>query len=271
MPPKLEVVTDRYARVVEQLGKRSALSLLRLWDSLTTWSESDSDIFHDAAQPFIRGAAQAAVTAAETYGATLTADPLPTSALIVEDAAARAYDPFDRLARLLSDGLDWTDAVAGGRSAARALGHDTVYRSTRQALAEIVGDTVQWQRRVTSKSCKWCLGLSDVIFDTAGKATFGHDNCDCIAVPSEAIGRHNARIRENAGFDTEAAKAERAQHDQRKSLEKQFRNARARSLSNGIESTREPDKARRQRLITRQAEWKVRAERLDQQLQALAA
>jgi len=97
------------------------------------------------------------------------------SDLLVDDAAARVMDAFDRYASMLNERNGWPDAVKAGGRVARNIGHDTAFRSARLSLGQMPG--TGWQRRVTGKSCDWCLSFARVTFPTAAAASFGHDRC----------------------------------------------------------------------------------------------
>lgn len=259
-------VADAYVSTLARISGRSSTALLKIWDGLGSWTETDSDLFHTAARPIVEAAANATIKATEAYAATLGADPGPVSPLIVPDALARMYDPFDRLGSLLANGRTWDDAVAGGRKAAGSLGTDTVYRTSRQAIAEKV-EATEWQRRVSAGSCDWCMKLSQVTFPTAEAAAFGHTKCDCQPLPKTAVGDRNKQIYDNHEFAETAE--ERAKHDQAKSLRKQHDNAKARQEQARQEQLTETDPARLERLSVREQEWETRAERADEQLRIL--
>lgn len=267
--PVPEAVTTRYAATIAHLSKRAQLDLLRLWDSLTSWDYADADSFRAAGQPIVRAAAQAALDTSSAYASLYTDGAFsPASPLIVPDAAARLYDPFDRFGHLIAEGSSWVDALDGARSAASALGQGSVYRTARQALADMIPG-VLWQRRVSGASCSWCLSRAGAIFNSAGDATFGHDNCDCLAMPVDAIGEHNDKVLAERGFDKSTAKAERVAADNRRSLRSQSKTARKHSEQARLEGLVETDPVRRERLSIREQEWETRAERAEDRLRQL--
>lgn len=257
----LEEATGRYAAQIDRLANQSRASILQLWDRLSPWTVLDADAFHAAAAPYLAATAQAAVNTATAYAQIVSPNQVGTpSPLIVQDAAARAYTPFDRVGHLIAKGVPWSDAVAEGRDAASALGHDSVYRPARQALGQALTIDHGWKRRVHPNSCDWCLELSDVEFETAESATFGHDHDKCLAVPADAIGSHNEQIISARGFNTPEAQAERATHDQRVALDKQVRTAKKHQKLAHDQIPTETDPVRRERLSIREQEWETRAE-----------
>lgn len=258
-------VADQYVATLAKMSRRSSTGLLRIWDTLTTYTETDADRFHTQALPLVEATALAALKATEAYASTL-GEPAPVSPLIVPDALARLYDPFDRIGSMIANGRSVADAVASGRTMAGSLGTDTVYRTSRQAIAESVKAT-EWQRRVSAGSCDWCMKLSRVVWPTAEAAAFGHTKCDCVPLPVAAVGDRNRKIYDAHEFAQTAD--EKAQHDQAKSLRKQFDTAKARQEQARQEQLVETDPARLERLSVREQEWETRAERADEQLRIL--
>lgn len=253
----LERVTAAYAKQVESVATETRRRLLAIWDSLAPWEPADIDKFHDIAKPLVQAAAQAGVDMTTVYAETL----FPglggqASELIAGDAAARLYDPADRIGRLVANGTSFEEAAAAARQVVDDIGHDSVYRSARQSMAEVAPPRVRWQRRATAKTCKWCLSLAAKTFDSAAQATFGHSHCDCLPVPAEATAAHNRALIDAAGGDLAVKNYKQAGQ-----LKSQERNARRRSEQARTELLTETDPARRERLSTREQEWETRAER----------
>lgn len=264
--PSAAALAGAYAGTLGRLADRTERILLVLFDSLDTYD--NGDLFHEQAQPYVAAAAQATI---DTTGGYLDASgftPSATSDLIVADAAARCFDPFDRLASDLSKGFPWGDALAGARSQAAALADDAVHRTARDAMAQMAPDHRQWYRRLSSGCCQWCMKLSAVEFRSAGDATFGHAHCRCVPIPSGEVAIHNAAIRGGEGFD---ARAEDLydQRDARRSLKKQAENAQRRSEQARTEQLTESDPVRRERLSVREQEWETRAEAAAERLRIL--
>lgn len=259
---------ERYAASTARLASRTAAGLLRLWDSLDSWTVEDSLAFHAAARPVVRSSATAALDLTRAYASTLTDQIDAPSELIVDDAVARIWDPFDRGAGRLAAGADWAEAAASAREAARALGQDTVYRTARQSIAEMVNLPGGWVRLVTGRSCNWCMSLSSVTFPTAAAATFGHSHCDCLPVPAGDGHEANARTRASAGWDDQAEARWDARADRRR-LAGQERTARRHQEQARVEQLTETDPARLERLSIREQEWETRAERAAERLRFL--
>lgn len=250
-------MTAAYGRQVEAAATETRRRLLAIWDSLAPWGDSELDQFHRIARPLVEAAAQVGVDLSTVYAETaLDSVARQASPLIVEDAASRLYDPLDRISRLMSSGSTFTEATSSARQVVDDLGHDTVFRSARQSMAEVGPQGKQWQRRVTGKSCKWCLSLASATFWSAASATFGHTHCDCLPVPVEATAAHNQAIIDAAGGDIEVRK-----YRQLSKLRQSERTARRRQEQARLEQRTEKDPARRERLSTREQEWETRAER----------
>lgn len=260
-------MTAEYARQVESVATETRRRLLAIWDTLAPWGDAELDEFHRIARPLVEAAAKVGVELTTAYAETaLGADPMAISPLIAEDAASRLYDPMDRIGRLMSNGSTFTEATVAARQVVDDLGHDSVYRSARQAMGEAGPVGKQWQRRVSGASCKWCLSLAGATFYTAESATFGHTHCDCLAVPTEATAAHNQQIIDAAGGDIEVKK-----YKQAGKLRQSERTARRRQEQARLEQLTETDPARRERLSTREQEWETRAERAAERLRLLLA
>lgn len=263
------VLTAAYAGTLDRLADRTERGLLVLFDRLPDYDPRNADRFHAQAAPLVRSSAGAAISVSRSYLANITgAQITPPPALVVADAAARLYDPFDRLGRNLNERMPWTEAVQGARSQVAALGRGAVDRTNRQALSYMGIDMRDWVRRLDSDPCQWCMKLSSVVFDTAAQASFGHDRCGCRPVPAAEVGDHNDRLREANNWDPEAERLFDTRQ-QRTSLRKQARNAERRSRDAAQEALTEPDPRRRDRLETRAQEWETRAEAANEQLRIL--
>lgn len=256
----MSAITDAYAATVQQLADEAERTLGGLWDGLGSWDEPDTARFRELAKPYLQDVARAAQLAAETYSFELTGAVPEPATLLVDDAGARVLDSFDRYARILGEGGDWESARRSGGRVARIVGHDTAFRSARITLGQLPG--TGWQRRVTGKSCDWCLSFARIVFDTAAQASFGHDYCDCLVVPTTEAARHNDQIIGERRFDPET-------YSQRRSLEQQIRTARRRQDEARTAQLDEPDPARRERLSIREQEWETRAEFAQDRLRLL--
>lgn len=260
------VLAGTYAATLGRLADTTEGLLVVLFDSLDNYENGDQ--FHEQAQPIVAAAAQATIDTTSGYLDASGFTPAATSDLIVADAAARCFDPFDRLARNLSNGMGFDEALAGARSQAGAIGDDAVHRTARNSLAQMMGGEGTWMRRLSAGCCQWCMKLSTVEFASPADCTFGHTHCRCIPVPTRNVAGHNATIRDRDGFDAQAEHL----YDQRaarRSLRNQVKTAERRSKQARIDQITEPDPARRERLSIREQEWETRAEAAAERLRIL--
>lgn len=261
---------DRYQANLEVLAGRTSAALLRAWVYASPWDFDGEGRFHAVAKPIAIGAATAAVNTSVAY-ARVSAPDLATgtpSPLIVADAGARMFTPFETLSSRLATGERWTDAVGTAREVVVALGSDVVHGPARQAVADVMPGASPWVRRLNSGACEWCLNLSGVQWPTASSATFGHSRCACVAVPVGDAGDHNDRLRAEAGFDQQAKNLYRVR-DQRARLRDSEALARRRQAQAQADQLTEVDPARRERLSIREQEWETRAEHAAERLRLL--
>lgn len=256
-----------YARQVESLATETRRRLLRIWDSLAPWGDAELDRFHAIAKPLIEAAARVSIDITTTYLESTAPGQVGTpSTLIPADASARLFDPSDRIGRLMANGATFEEATAAARQVVDDLGHDTAFRSAREAMADAAPPGKTWQRRVTGSSCKWCLSLAGAKFYSAASATFGHTHCDCLPMQTEAVAAHNQALIDAAGGDLEVRK-----YRQVGKLRQSERTARRRQAQAKADQSTETDPARRERLSIREQEWETRAERAAERLRLLLA
>jgi hypothetical protein len=264
-------VTDAaFLTLLNQLSGETRRELLGIWDALDDYGDAGASLFYELARPLIEASAAAAQDATTGYltsaGVALRA---PADPIFAADAAAKAFDPFDRLARNLASGMTWDDAVAGARSVVNSLGSDAVFRSTRDTIAQTSYRNGEWKRRLSGGCCQWCMKLSNVTFDFASQAMFGHANCRCVPLPvTPNMAARNASIRRAEGFDP-AAEERYDQGQARSRLRRSARTARERGRQAADELVTEQDPARRRRLEQRVDAWNVRAEAADRRLELM--
>lgn len=261
--PELSAVYDRQ---ITNLSTETRRRLLRIWDSLAPWTEAEIARFEEIAAPLIEAASQAAVDVTATYVEQSVGVARPTSQLIPADAAARRFDPSDRIGRLINDGMPFEEATAAGRNVVDALGRDTVHSSARQAFGEAAPPLGRYMRRVSGKTCQWCLRLAGTVWPSAADAEFGHAGCDCKADFAEAVEANNRAHVEAAG-GTQAVK----QRDRVARLKRSERIARENQERARLAQETEPDPARRERLAEREQAWETRRERKAEQVAAATA
>lgn len=261
----LEAVSATYAGQVEVLATETRRRLLAIWDSLAPWGDAELDEFHRVARPLIEASARVSVDLSTSYLETTFPGRAGTpSELIPADAAARLFDPADRIGRLIANGATFDEATVAARQVVDDLGHDTAFRSARESLADAAPPRTLWQRRVTGSSCRWCLSLASATFPSAASATFGHTHCDCLPQPVEAVAEHNRKLIDAAGGDVEVRK-----YKQLGKLRQSERTAQRRQKQARLEQLTERDPVRRERLSIREQEWETRAERAAERIRQL--
>lgn len=259
--------------ILRKLAEVSHDTILSLWDDLPTYQAKRQNEFHDAATTVLEHLAQAAYEAATEFGVMLGGTG-EASDLIVADAAARTYVPFDAMAAKLKTptGWDYSEVVAAGRDAAEAMAHDAVFRTARETVAGVAGpDFQEWGRAIGPKACTWCISMSTHVWDTAEAATFGHDRCDCVAVPVAGLGDHNSQRYEQLGTTPDQAVAKLGESSQRSKAAKAVQTARRRLNDTRSDLATETDPDRVQRLNNRERQWQTRLDRATQRLDGLKA
>lgn len=265
----VEVVpADRLHDRLERLSTRNQTKMLRLWAQFAPRGFDGQDEWHDATKPIAEAAAQAAVDLTAAYTTALGHTPEPVSPLVVAEAGARMYDPYDAMAIDLSKGIDYASALLSGGTSVEALSLDVVHQPARASLSYLAPHA-SYVRRLNSTACKWCMRFASTVFPSAVAADFGHPNCKCQPFESGVdVDSHNASVRDAAGFDAQAE--ERFDHRaQARRLKNQVKTARGRQEQARIDQRTEPDPVRRERLSTREQEWETRAEAAAERLRIL--
>jgi len=263
VPP--EAVSDTFAAQVDALAGETRRRVLAIWDTLAPWGQAELDDFHRITRPLIEASARVSIDLSTAYlEATFPGQVGTASELIPADAAARLWDPSDRIGRLMANGATFTEATDAARQVVDDLGHDIAYRSAREALADAAPPRTKWQRRVSGTSCRWCLSLASAVFPSAASATFGHSRCDCLPQPVEAVAEHNRKLIDAAGGDVEVRK-----YKQLGKLRQSERTARRRQAEARDGILTETDPLRRERLSIREQEWETRAERSAERIRQL--
>lgn len=186
MPPPPSLVEAYHHRL---LILRSSLSagLVRLWDELDLHGEDEASSFTAEATPLLSGTKAATVaTSAAFFALALSIRPAAVSAADVP-IDARITDPFLATWHALKVGRPPAEAIAAGRSQAEATGYDFVQSTARRTgdhVARASGRSVRWQRIPGGNACAWCQLVAGQLYHSSESADFGHDRCDCIAVPA---------------------------------------------------------------------------------------
>ena len=184
--PASRAPIDRYKRQIAIYRNRTAGFLVATWDGLGTYSEEDIDRFTQRTASVLAGAKTAAVgLSAAFYALSTRTRPVPVN--VAEVAVEPRYrDPFLAAWHAVGEGRPWEEAFQAGRSMAQAVGYNLVQSSARRTgdvAAAKAGRPGRWQRVPGGKACSWCLLVAGQTYASAESADFGHDRCDCDAVP----------------------------------------------------------------------------------------
>ena len=258
-----------YHRRILRLGDGAGAALVLAWDALGGYDPADSLRWHSTAAPMLTGAAEASLALTSTYSTHSFGTAAAPSPLIAADASARAFDPFDRLASQLAQGATLDLAIRSARAVVAAIGQDSVIRTARQSIGEIIPQTrTTWTRRLNPGACDWCKSLAGVIFDSAHAASFGHDNCGCVPMPTAEVGDANRTLLTAEGWSDDSERRFRRRSEEAQ-LRRSERTARKRQAQARAGQLTETDPARRERLSIREQEWETRAERAAERLRLL--
>lgn len=186
MPPSPQLVELYHHRLLI-LRSSVSLALVRLWDDLDSHSDDDATAYAKSASPVLLGAKTATVaTSAAFFALALGQRPAAVSAADVP-TVSRITHPFLATWHALSEGRSPDDAIAAGRSQAEAVGFDFVQSTARRTgdhVARASGRSGPWQRIPGGNACAWCQTVAGQLYKTSESADFGHDRCDCVAVPA---------------------------------------------------------------------------------------
>lgn len=185
MPPS--DVEALYHQRLAAYRERTSAGLTAAWDELDTYGDEDMETYIARVTPLLEGAKAATVaTSAAFFALTLGIRPAPVSASDV-DVEPKVTHPFLAMWHALKEERPLEEAIAAGRSQAQAVGYDFVQSTSRRTgdhVASASGQRVRWRRVPGSDACSWCKTVAGQNYRTAASADFGHNRCDCIAVPT---------------------------------------------------------------------------------------
>lgn len=186
MPPS-DTQVARYRRLIGQYRNATSAALVAAWDGLASITDDDVDTFIRRTAPTLTGAKAAVVATSAAFFALATS----TRPVAVRpddvNVEARITHPFLAAWHALAEDRPYAEALEVGRSQANAVGFDFVQSTSRRtgdAVAGAAGKRVRWQRVPGLKACAWCELVAGQLYASAESADFGHDRCDCVAVPA---------------------------------------------------------------------------------------
>lgn len=187
MPTPDVAATLRYETLVDRYRLAAAAFLAALWASLERYGDEAEEEFAVTAAPRLDGFKRTTVSVSAAYFATV----LGVRPVGIDPARVlsrpRLRDPFLAARHAVSEGRMWDEAYQAGRSMAEAVGFNFVQstaRRTGDVVAEESGlEVVGWRRVPSAAACPWCHLIATQLYRSSESADFGHDRCDCNAVP----------------------------------------------------------------------------------------
>jgi hypothetical protein len=230
---------------VARISQGAVATKASAWDSLGSWNRADIARYDAVAVRVDAAAKQAAVSSSEGFYATLTERPVVgLSADSVPSIRPDPRDPFTTVWHQLKMGTQFDDALASGRAVLEGTTTKHIVNTSRMtgdAWAEASGVRMMWRRVLTGVSCEWCALVSTQAYRSAASATFGHDTCDCLVVPTEDPG-YSQNVRRRGVLDQGLADRLDSMGVQRRVAEQQ---ASSRSLNAAANAERRRDEALR--------------------------
>jgi hypothetical protein len=185
--PAPDALVARYRRQLQIYRDRTAGILMAAWDAMPTHDRADIERFVKRTAPTLVGAKTATVAlSAGFFALALGIRPVAVDPADIELAFA-ADAPFLAMWHALSLGRPFAEAFEAGRSVAESVGFDFVQSASRRTgdfVAEASGRVVRWRRVPGAHACAWCHQVAGGLYRTAESADFGHNRCDCVAVPA---------------------------------------------------------------------------------------
>jgi hypothetical protein len=177
----------RHKRLVARYRLRLSAALVAAWDRLDAYDEADVERYERMTRPAVTGAKAVSVASSAAFFALATST-RPSGIRVVDvDTEPRLGDPFYAAWHAVKQDRPWEEALSAGRSMASAVGFNFVQSTVRRTgdlAADKAGWSGRWRRVPGGTSCSWCLLVAGQTYRSAESADFGHDRCDCDAVPA---------------------------------------------------------------------------------------
>lgn len=186
--PVLAQLTRRFGLSLAQITTLAAPQLQALWAKLPGYDEAQIAEFERRAGPIIATAKQATVHHAAGFYALAAGIRPPSITPNHVDVTPDLRGPFIQTWSALKHGDTEDGAIAAGFSRVEAMAANFVASASR-----LTGDAVYsqanvepqgWQREPEGNACDWCLEMAQNTYRSADSCDFGHDRCQCIAVPA---------------------------------------------------------------------------------------
>ena len=184
--PASEAAIALYHQRLALYRERTSAGLTAAWDELDTYGDEDMETYVARVTPLLEGAKAATVaTSAAFFALALGIPPASVRARDV-DVEPRITHPFLSAWHALKERRPIEEVASAGRSQAQAVGFDFIQSTSRRTgdyVARASGSDVGWRRVPGGKACAWCFRVAGQTYRTSQSADFGHDRCDCVAVP----------------------------------------------------------------------------------------
>lgn len=182
MPPSPEALR-RYKRQIAVYRDRTSALLVAEWDRLDGHDEADIATYARRTAPGLAGAKSAAVSLSAGFYALATGTRPRAVRADDIDRTPDIAGPFRATWHALSMNRPMAEALTVGRSTAEAVGFDFVQSVARRTGDLVADERTRWRRVPGGMSCAWCLDVAGQSYSSAEAADFGHERCDCDAVP----------------------------------------------------------------------------------------
>lgn len=186
MPTLSDEAVRRYRLLLARYRTWTSGLLVAAWDRLETFDDTDADRYAAELAAALQGVKTATVAASSALvSLLLEVRPVAVSPADVP-VEARMRDPFLAMWHAFAEDRPYDEAWSAGRSMASAVGFDFV-QSTSRRTGDVTADKAKvrtrWRRVAGGDACPWCLDKTARTYRTSASADFGHDRCDCVAVP----------------------------------------------------------------------------------------
>lgn len=187
-PDAVAALVARHKAQQATIIDRTSAKVTRAWAELGSWDLADVERFLAEVAPAIDAAHIATTRLGNAFYTTvlqIPGRPVDPPATVYGGRAA-----FEAMWHALAEKRGFDQAVATGQSAAQAQVANFVASTARQVGGHVAKQSGRritgWERVPSPTACDWCQTVAGQIYHSADSADFGHDRCDCTAVPVAA-------------------------------------------------------------------------------------
>ena len=165
----------------EAIAAAGGSVMVRAWNQLDSFDESDVAQFRELALPATTVLTRRAAALSAAYLAALLREPVVSATATV---APDFVGPFTRFWGAIGRGEPFDQAVLAGSARADAAGRNAVVSTARRVGDQIGSNQITgWRRVLDADPCDWCVTVSTQTYRSAESADFGHDRCGCGVTP----------------------------------------------------------------------------------------